>query len=300
MNSPPACEGGFTLTASRTSTQIVSGINIALTSLLILKNKTHEMLPDLLSGSSISCFYFRFPASTVWKGKAGKFREPWLTRDIEGLVRTKKEAYVRSRQLGSSESLEEYRGCRTTLKKEIRRAKRGHEISLADNIKKNPKRFYKYIKSKRVARERVGPLTDQCGNLRVEPQEMGEVLNEYFASVFTFEKVMEASEFKGGNSDILEHINITKEDVLEALKHIKVDKSPGPDQVYPRMLWEAKVETAGVLAEIFVSSLAMGEVPEDWRIANVVPLLKKDRGISQRTTGLGALHQWWESYWKGF
>eukprot|EP00061_Rhincodon_typus_P018099 g47124.t1 len=29
------------------------------------------------------------------------------------------------------------------------------------------------------------------------------------------------------------------------------------------------------LAEIFVSSAAMGEVPEDWRVANVVPFLKK-------------------------
>ena len=30
------------------------------------------------------------------------------------------------------------------------------------------------------------------------------------------------------------------------------------------------------MREIFVSSLATGEVPEDWRIANVVPLFKKD------------------------
>ena len=59
------------------------------------------------------------------------------------------------------------------------------------------------------------------------------------------------------------------------LKSIKVDKSPGPDRIYPRILREARVEIAGALTEIFVSSLATGEVPEDWRIANVVPLFKK-------------------------
>ena len=56
---------------------------------------------------------------------------------------------------------------------------------MASRIKENPKAF---TKSKRVARERVGPLKDKGGNLCVEPEEMGEVLKEYFASVFTKEK----------------------------------------------------------------------------------------------------------------
>ena len=53
------------------------------------------------------------------------------------------------------------------------------------------------------------------------------------------------------------------------------DKSPGPDGIYPRLLREARDEIAGPLTEIFVSSLDTGEVLEDWRIANVVPLVKK-------------------------
>ena len=45
--------------------------------------------------------------------------------------------------------------------------------------------------------------------------------------------------------------------------------------MYPRTLWEAGEKIAGPLAEIFESSTATGEVPEDWRVANVVPLFKK-------------------------
>ena len=56
-----------------------------------------------------------------------------------------------------------------------------------------------------------------------------------------------------------------------------MDKSPGPDRIYPRILRKARKEIAEALAKIFVSSLAMGEVPEDWRVANVVPLFKKGR-----------------------
>ena len=56
-----------------------------------------------------------------------------------------------------------------------------------------------------------------------------------------------------------------------------MDKSPGPDRVYPRILRDAKEEIAEALAKIFVSFLAAGEVPEDWRVPNIVPLFKKGR-----------------------
>ncbi|XP_067882559.1 uncharacterized protein [Heterodontus francisci] len=55
----------------------------------------------------------------------------------------------------------------------------------------------------------------------MELREMDKVLNEYVSSVFTVQKVMEGSEFKRGNTDILNRINIKKEEVLEVSKLIK-------------------------------------------------------------------------------
>eukprot|EP00061_Rhincodon_typus_P004266 g22160.t1 len=109
----------------------------------------------------------------------------------------------------------------------------------------------------------------------MEPQEMGEVLNEYFVSVFTIEKDLVNEESEEGCVDSLGHIEIKREEVLGVLKNIKVDKSSGPDGIYPRILREAREEIAGAWTEIFVSSLATGKVPEDWLIDNVVPLFKK-------------------------
>eukprot|EP00061_Rhincodon_typus_P007860 g29967.t1 len=74
---------------------------------------------------------------------------------------------------------------------------------------------------------------------------------------------------------MLGHFEIKKVMVLDLLKSIKVDKSPGPEGIYPRLLSEAREEIAGALTKIFVSSPATGEVPEDWQVANVVPLFKK-------------------------
>eukprot|EP00061_Rhincodon_typus_P004053 g21634.t1 len=104
---------------------------------------------------------------------------------------------------------------------------------------------------------------------------MGEILNEYFLSVCTIQKGRDAREPGDINSDALKRFRITEEEVLEVLKPIKVDKSLGPDEVYPRTLCEAREEIAVTLAEIFVSLAATSEVPDDQRAANVVPLFKE-------------------------
>ena len=56
---------------------------------------------------------------------------------------------------------------------------------------------------------------------------MGDILNEYFSSVFTVEKSMDVRELGEINSDVLSSVHITEKEVLEVLKRIKVDKSPG-------------------------------------------------------------------------
>ena len=89
---------------------------------------------------------------------------------------------------------------------------------------------------------------------------MGEVLNEYFASVITKEKDLVDDESGEGCVECLSHVEIKKEEVLGFLRNIKVDKSPGSVGIYPRILREAREEIAGALREIFVSSLATGEI----------------------------------------
>ena len=59
------------------------------------------------------------------------------------------------------------------------------------------------------------------------------------------------------------------EDYLAALDEFK---SPGPVELHPRIFPEVISEP---LAIIFENSWRTGEIPTDWRRANVVPILKK-------------------------
>lgn len=36
-----------------------------------------------------------------------------------------------------------------------------------------------------------------------------------------------------------------------------MDKSPGPGEIHPRMLWEGKAEITGAMMEILISSLVI-------------------------------------------
>lgn len=53
---------------------------------------------------------------------------------------------------------------------------------------------------------------------------MDKVLNKYFLSGFTVEKLLEARGFRKESRDVLKHINIVKEVLLVVLKHINVDQ----------------------------------------------------------------------------
>lgn len=72
-------------------------------------------------------------------------------------------------------------------------------------------------------------------------------------------------------------------EMLEVLKYIKVAKSPGHDQVYPRMLWEAQEQIARNLQNILVISLTTGEVPEERKLT--LCLYLKAAGINWGTPG---------------
>ncbi|KAK4806943.1 hypothetical protein QYF61_027310 [Mycteria americana] len=65
--------------------------------------------------------------------------------------------------------------------------------------------------------------------------------------------------------------------VNDLLHHLDTHKSMGPDEIHPRVLKELAEVLTKPLSIIYQQSWLTGEVPVDWRLANVTPIFKKGR-----------------------
>ncbi|PKU46975.1 rna-directed dna polymerase from mobile element jockey-like [Limosa lapponica baueri] len=114
-----------------------------------------------------------------------------------------------------------------------------------------------------------------------EDAEKVESLNAFFASIVT----AQASAQKSQNLDVTEKVWVKEDFPL-----VEEEQAPGitsnalPDQKSDWDLTDAPTSAegaaeviAGPLSTIFERSWRTGEVPEDWRKANVIPVFKKDK-----------------------
>ncbi|GAB0207088.1 mitochondrial enolase superfamily member 1 [Grus japonensis] len=106
-----------------------------------------------------------------------------------------------------------------------------------------------------------------------------EVLNAFFASVFNSQtscpQGIQPPELEDRDGEQNKPPIIQEEAVNDLLRHLDTHKSMGPDGIHPRVLRELAEELAKPLSIIYQQSWLTGEVPDDWRLANVMPIYKK-------------------------
>ena len=82
--------------------------------------------------------------------------------------------------------------------------------------------------------------------------------------------------------DTISSITVEPGDVKTKINKLKMNSAPGPDKFGPRVLVGLQEVIALPLSIIFNKSLLSGEVPPDWRCANVTSVYKKgSRSIAE-------------------
>ena len=140
----------------------------------------------------------------------------------------------------------------------------------------NRKRFWRFIKHNRTDSTGITELKTADGTTVSDAIPKAEALNQQFKSAFTQE-----TEIK---DDILPDIlpfeempevTFTTNGIEKLLHGLKTHKAAGPDGITPRILKHLAKTLAPILCNIFRLSYDRGEIPDDWREANVVPIYKK-------------------------
>ena len=206
-------------------------------------------------------------------------RPLWMTQNIMRMIRRKRRlwrAYSREEYYRQDYSdYLAYQEVQREMRKEIKKTKRKLEKGLAKKARKDPKRFYSYLKSKTCNRVSGGPLMGEEG-LVTGSSEMAGILNAQYTSVFISEDMTNLPDpevlFTG--EDRLADLRFEVEEVEKKLKNLKSCGAPGPDRVWSKVLHSMADILAGPLAIIYNKLMEEGNVPNIWRMANVWPIFK--------------------------
>ena len=209
------------------------------------------------------------------KRKPRKFlMPPWFDGDVHA-IHKKNTARKKAAKSNSSGLWEKFRLLRKELKYLIRSKRSSYIKDISDSCFSQPNRFWSYF-NRLTKRSSLPDTVELNGTSFSDSESKATAFNNYFSSV------LNADTSLPDNLPSVPHtvteiasIVLTSEDVLSALNHLDPSKTPGPDNLHPKILKECAAELAPSLYVLFNQSLRLGHLPPDWKCANISPVFKK-------------------------
>ncbi|XP_065664655.1 uncharacterized protein LOC136086290 [Hydra vulgaris] len=206
-----------------------------------------------------------------------------MTKEQLSLICLKKSLWVRnvSSKWKITSLVREYRENRKFVKKLSHSSLKSFEIALA-NDKRNPKRLFSYINSKRSVTNQISSMriTSSSEIISSEKITIANSLNNQFQSVFSKEPSNNnLPRFDRRTNTTLSSKSFDTLATLMELSALDISKSLGVDNVSPHILRFYSTSMSSPLTLIFQKSFDNGEIPSSWFKANVTPLFKKGSRI---------------------
>ena len=213
-----------------------------------------------------------------------KYSVPWIDATIKRLVKKRHKLYLRARKSKDPDVKIHYKRFRAHVQKVLRDAywKYVSNIFTFENDSSDPdtpkpekiKKFWSFVKSLKKDAYGITSLREN-GILKTDSKEKANICNRQFQSAFTREDDSDPPSKGASPFYSMGDITVDPKGVTKLLDGLNVHKASGPDGLNARVLKECSNEISPILALIYNESLARGEVPDEWRQANVSPVFKK-------------------------
>jgi hypothetical protein len=134
--------------------------------------------------------------------------------------------------------------------------------------------LFKFINNKLYSTKHLDCIIDSHSDLITDPLIIAESLNKYFASVYTHDDGILPA-FTSATTSEINICLFSQAAVFNVLKHLKSSSSYGHDGIPNCLLKHMRVHLAWPLAMLFERSMSFNYVPNVWKVAKIVPILKK-------------------------
>ena len=203
---------------------------------------------------------------------SAKNQPPWFDSDIHKICRKKERFRKKFKQSGNAIFQEKYKSCRKEMKKKIKEKMRSNfdDDSCPNNI---TKKFWSYVKSSSNT-ARIPDSVSYNDRFRTTPKDKANIFNEFFCNQFSMPSSYDIH-ISDYDNDPFEAFSIHFRTIRTILKSLNSNKSQGPDGINGKILKHCAYSLAYPLSLLFNLSFSTGQIPHEWKLANIVPVHKK-------------------------
>ena len=216
-----------------------------------------------------------------------KFQQPWMTSGIRRSQKERYKLYKKSKAKSNNEELSnKYKRYRNNLCRIMRKAEKDYYTKLIEQAEGNQGKTWHIIndimgrKKKRTELPDKLILNDQS---EIQGDEnVSNALNKFFTEIGN-QLALNIPPSRRKPEDYLSEIHhpnsfyinpTTEQEVYSIMSKINVNKSSGPEGLHPRYIRDMSNLIALPMAHIINLSIEAGIVPDQLKVARVVPLYK--------------------------
>ena len=171
-----------------------------------------------------------------------------------------------------------------TIRDSITQELHKKEQKAVETIKSNPRYFYSYTKRFTKLKSNVGPLKDHTGHLQHQPQEMTNILQEQYYSVFSDpdSDVVEQTVLgiSQGDPRSINNFDFDREDIIKTIDELDTFAATSLEDIRAKILKDCKHVISVPLTMLWKWSMDTGLIPSNLKEQYITPIyITPDKGI---------------------
>ena len=207
------------------------------------------------------------------------FDPPWITTAIRKLIRKRKRAYHKAKQIDTPRLWNKFKKLRNKVIKSIRLSKQQYLDQLSNKLKSNTlssKDWWSTLKSFITPSAKSSiPTLEKDGHIYSDDTDKANLLNNFFRD----QTLLDDSNAQLPNIDcnvnsLLSKLVIIPAEVESVLKSLPLGKAVESDDINNHTLRELAHELSFPICSLLNQSLSLGIFPDIWKDALVCPIPK--------------------------